>query len=355
MGSIGQLTRTDDARVDAPDGRAPVIRFDEVTHFGRAERLYDFGARKTPEAFRDAKVLANIIDNGPGRYVSRNHFLVYPPAMTDIGGFGVCDLNSMNGTRVDGKPIDQGVVEPLANGAVVSAGTMDEPVEFMFEQLSNDASIHHALMVGHSGWNLKGPRGDVKDLMVELERRGFAGNVRALLEKQATESNIIGIIDHIKAQALDEGSFIFHFAGHASRRGELCINSDRIGSGRLASSDLFTALRNFRGKVLLILDGCYTDSFITHQVPHNVSIIGHSGTAKEGPVTENVAENRPIRGYTTRAIIKALQESVHRIQIPDLVDKIKQDSRVKWHQRVVHHKPARTEICFQSMNVAPRD
>ncbi len=81
MPERGRLTRTDSRLVLSPDKQPPIIRFDEVMHFGRGEEVRDYKARETPGSFTDATFAVQAFhpSRSGGDYVSRNHFLMYPP------------------------------------------------------------------------------------------------------------------------------------------------------------------------------------------------------------------------------------------------------------------------------------
>ncbi len=346
MPEKGQLVRTDDRMRRSPDGEAQIVRFDEVMHFGRGEELKDYQARETPGAFRDAAFAVQFFHpnaNGKGDTVSRNHFLMYPPGVQGgLGdGFGIRDLNSLNGTYLNGGRLEPGELVSVSGDDVVS---MVKPgdVDFRFERVSDAVNDHHALMVAHPGWNLRGVTGDAKDLKGEIEKRGFRDNIRMLLKRDATTEKILAMLEHIRLQVTRNSTFVFHFSGHGSRQGEICVEPGS-GRGRLEAQKVYNLLEQFRGKVLLILDGCYTDMFVVDNMPDNVAVVGHAGKAYEGPsMTARPSEGGGgiVRGYTTRAIVRALRSDPHRVRVPDLVERVQQDPKVQVRQRVIH-KPAR--------------
>lgn len=344
-----ELVRTDPDGRDS-DGRQQVVIVDQITHLGRSSTVRDHHARETPSALCDAKLAIRI----EGRFVSRNHAVIYPPE-NDTDDWTLLDLNSLNGTRVNENEIQVNKKVPLPRGADFSLAN----VSFRFRPIRRDGNIHHALMIGHFGGNLRGTRADVEDLKRELEQRGFGeGNIETFFDGAATKRAIIDGLTRMQRIVSCDSVFVFYFSGHGGHDGSLYLGES---DERLRPQDVFGLLENFRGQMLLILDGCYTSAFAEHPgVPAHTLIIGHEGKAYEGHspsslASASLASVRPaddIRGLTTRAIVKALRADPHRIDVRKLAEAIRLDPKIRQRQKVGVH--GRTNVTLVSQR-APRN
>lgn len=355
------LTRIDAGAKLSPDGEPPTIVIDEIIHIGRSDRVVDHMVRSTPTALHDATFALQIQPlNAANPIVSRNHCLIYPPTSL-TSPFLLCDLNSMNGTFVNNARVLVNNPVELAEGDKISLAFDPGALQFNFNRMQAGASDHHALMIGHFGGNLRGTTRDVDDLSDELGKRGFAGNIKKLIDGQATKEKILGMLEHVRLKIGRNSTFVFYFSGHGSSEAELVVQ-EKNTSARLKASELFALLKTFRGNILVILDGCHTQSFIGKDLPDSISLIGHSGRAYEGDTSVAVpprletnamhARSERIRGYTTRAVVKALQSTPHRIQISAIFEAIQKDPRILARQQVVH-RPSRIDIEIASV-LAPR-
>ncbi len=383
----GQLIRTDRRLVRSPSGEPPIIQFDEIMHMGRGEEIRDYKARETPGAFETATFAVQVFHPSKGGdYISRNHLLMYPPGSEGgfSDGFGILDLNSLNGTRLNGETLTPGELVRINHDDCIALTERKDSVQFRFENVPDSASDNHALLVGYPGLNLRGVSGDVRDLKGELDKRGFADNMSVLLKKHATAKNILAILEHIRLKVTSNSTFIFHFSGHGSGEGQICVRPDWREGHLLEAEKVYNILEQFRGKVLLILDGCYTDMFVVPNMPGNVSVVGHAGKAYEGRTVympgdgDETSQSSPtkipwgyltgaivralrgdspnptkiIRGYLTRAIVKALRSDPHRVRIPDLVDIVRRDPKIQARQRVVHRPGrGRSTVAIQSQRL----
>lgn len=348
MAKIIQLIRKDRYH-GLPDSEEQVIMLDGITHLGRSNGVVDHKVRDTPSDLRDANVAVYIKD----AEVSRNHALIYPP---QNGTCGVLeDLNSLNGTFLNGRRLDAGKKEHLTVGDNISLGNIlfdyqlveYAPASSVFSA-SGDSQQHglnYALMVGCEGGNLHGVVNDVKKLRRLFEERGFDGNIHELLNGDATKANIMANLDKFRALTTNDSIFVFYFSGHGDYFGGLGLADGLILPGRIGPGKLLEELSDFRGQKLLILDGCYTGAFAKQNLPSRTAVIGTEGRAYEGlaqsmnlPDSDGAVLGEPnMMGYCTRALYKALKNNPGRINVEYLVDQIKADSRINvQHQQVVY-------------------
>jgi hypothetical protein len=348
-------------------GLAPQdVIIDGIVHIGRSPNLVDYRARVTPAAFKDAETI--IVVREPNSLVSRNHLLIYPPDAT-MTTFSLLDLNSANGTFVNGKKIGTAVRIPLNAGDVIDLGGIEKvqinpengvlhaSARFTFTPLAATELKHLAVMVGQPGWNLQGVGNDLDQLGTELRARHF--EVEALQNGAATEAAIIGRIAMAKRALSTDSLFVFYFSGHGTRNGDLVIGT----SGQTISlARIFAEMQGLRGQKLVILDGCYTAATLDSlAIPARTNIIGHTALGFEGPIesmdpAEHLANpppfdpvdpfaglggvSSPVMGFMTRALVRELQASTSRIDFNQLVQALTQDPRILKRQigvRAVQH------------------
>lgn len=333
MDRFAELTRIDEGAVISPDGAQQVILVDENTHFGRSDQVADRGARVTPKRIHDARFAVRIQSDS----ISRNHAVMY--ASSEVSRlFRICDLNSLNRTYINDRRIGEKPV-PIINDDVIRFGNK---VSFEFKEISAESESNHAILVAHNGRNLTAPPEDAKDLRRELEKRKFLPkNIRTCVGNEATSDRILGILENVRFRTTRNGLFIMHFSGHGSDR----IDKAEIQVERavVKADEILSRLKLFRGSVLLVLDGCYTESFAKLDVPGNVAIIAHPEKAHEGDAPSTLSGSpEPFtnirRGYTTRAIVKALQSTPNKIDLPTLMELVKKDPRIIAKQRVSFHQ-----------------
>lgn len=321
MKKRAHLYRIDNSQVEI-DGRKQDIIIDNITHIGRSNDLTIWSDKCTNDMIKDANVAIEIQDNEYGNtYVSRNHALIYPPK-NDTDKFKIYDLYSMNGTYINGLKINPNTLVDINDHDEIAFGTKD--ARFIFLPIIKDINPNYGLMVGHHGGNLRGSTEDVLSLKSQLEQRGFNNNIETLFDDNASKENILDYLNVLKRKVTSESVFMFYFSGHGNKNGDLYIKEDR-----LKATELLNALSGYRGKILMILDGCYTEIISRYNFPTNAVLIGHKEIAYEGKVTGGVIE-----GYTTRAIIKILSKNPDRIDIKRLVLEIMKNTRVRTHQKI---------------------
>lgn len=328
MVSVAKLTRTDSFGRDRFGQNQQVVFIDNITHLGRSEEVVDCNARATPKEIGDARVAILIGD----QYTSRNHALLYPKDGAERSS--ILDLNSMNGTYINGNRLIPGRKYPITSGDNIALGPM---VKFRYDTLEDyeRANPHYGLMVAHNGGNLLGVENDVSFLRREFERRGFEGNIETLVNGSATRQSILAQLDRYKRTVTNESIFLFYFSGHGNKRGQLVLSKHGEDREVIALEEICEQLRDFRGQKLLILDGCYTAQKFP-SLPPRTAFIGNKGKGYEGAI-HSVLFLSPM-GYVTRALQKILAISPEKIETGEIIEQIRQDERIFTQQQSVGHK-----------------
>jgi hypothetical protein len=350
-----ELCRIDE-HADTSDGVPQKVVIDDITHIGRKTERKCHTDRITPDMIRDATV--SLLIESADEYntrISRNHALIYPPTF-DGGRFQILDLKSLNGIEINGSQIAPNRRIALNNDDKISlAGEavlryrdlppLYEGLDAPCDANQGGESPNHAVMVGHYGGNLRGTTKDVLELKQQLETRRFRGNISALFDSDATNAEILRQFEIKKRVMTKDNLFVFYFSGHGTRKGELALS--RNAAEVLSPDEICKALEGFRSKLLLILDGCYTDRLCGDPRLARTAVIGHEGPAYERPCASAPADDQ-VRSLTTRAIVKALRDNPKRMNVEDLVELVKQDPRVRARNKVVlaNHGVQHTQIAF---------
>lgn len=339
MSLKAKLKRVDAGGFDDNGSRQEVV-LDSFTQLGRLDKCVVTSPGCTEAMLEKATVAIEIED--PEHKISRNHAMVFPHQQHGHD-FWVQDLGSTNGTYVNGQMVPAGQYTYLDDGDIIR---LADQAAFSFSRLLRTSEFNHALMVGHHGGNLRGVSNDVKGLKSAIEPRGFKGNVEVLLNRQATRAKVLNALEACKRKATNDSTFLFYFSGHGNKKGELMLGQRTLfGKQCIEADQLMRSLDGYRGKVLLILDGCYTDAVAAAGLPANCTLIGHTTVAYEAPMTEaysgdSAAKNKPVRGYTTRAIMDVLANDPHRISVDRIVEALRQDPRIILKQKIGFHRKA---------------
>ena len=220
--------------IDAESGAPRKIVLDKNTHLGRARFPKHLSPRELPEVFKKAEI-AVVVDAGD-RNISRNHALL----VQEGESWTLYDLNSMNGTAVNGERLDGGKGRPLGAMDRICFGARTKLVFSLV-----DAPENSALLVGNPGWfpMLRGVKNDLCSMEGALEvRKQFGGNISRLYEASATREAILGMLDTFASINSEDSVFVFYYSGHGSPGGlDVC-------KGTLSPDDLYGSLGNMRGE-----------------------------------------------------------------------------------------------------------
>ncbi|MBI2638488.1 FHA domain-containing protein [Candidatus Peregrinibacteria bacterium] len=321
MSLKAKLVRVDDFGIEA-DGERQTIVIDDVTHLGRSSSAAPRTNRVRGEMLTDAKVVIKIED--PDAHVSRNHVLIYPPR-DSTGDFRIVDLYSLNGTYVNGEKIPGNRQMPLRRDDELQLAVNSVRFQLRISP-DSESDTNYGLMVGHRGYDLPDIANDIGDLRREFEARGFRGNIDTLFDADATLKNIRRRLEVLQRYATKDSLFLFFFLGHGKEDGSLSL-----GKELLSPNELFSLLENFRGRILIILDGCHTHAMARHEpFPQHAALVGHKGEA--------------YCSYTTNALRRVLKTEPHRIDVRRLVERVMQDPRIQGRQVVRAHDTSHIEL-----------
>jgi len=277
----------------------------EPTHLGRYDHVeWAVRNRQIPMVFKDLKVAIEIYHD---IFISRNHAGILP---SKNGSFFVVDLNSRNGIYLNGARVPSETSGrprvTLSKGDVIALSSY---TSFSVENVGESVDGHIALLVGNEGGNLRGVHADLEELTRKLSTRGFAGNIHQLYNSGATCSAILGRLDEIAYSSVPDSHFFFHYSGHGNEKG-LCA-----GEKELTPDDLFSRLRNIRGKKAVVLDCCHAGIFIDNPllIPEHTLLL--LASSREGPAYEKKTERAggAFMGRFTAALVKYLD--AHREEI----------------------------------------
>jgi hypothetical protein len=248
----------------------------ESTQIGRGiSPEWAVKGREIPERFKDLDILITTLHSSQ---ISRNHTGIFrgDDNNEDEETFYITDLNSLNGTYLNGERLRKEQEKALSIGDRIE---LSKDLELKITDIRNANQNHHALLVGNEGFNLVGVEPDLKKLAEQLNRRGFAGNIRTLLSKKfqsnsgkyiATKQNILDHLDEAAYLTTNKSHFIFHYSGHGDQYG-LCLGDEKI-----TPSELYLKLKNIRGKKAIILDCCHAGTFMMQ--PSNLEEMAEGGT-----------------------------------------------------------------------------
>ena len=216
-------------------------------------------------------------------HMSRNHAAF---VVNDLGAI-VHDLNSTNGTYVNETRINSIEGVPIKSGDVIRFGG-DTFLEVEGPVLKSDMA-YRALLVGVDGGNLRGVENDLRVLKSLLGDRGF-GDITYLHNMDARVSRVLNELDKAIALNTSPDHFLFYFSGHGLSEG-ICLQD-----GVISPSALYSRLENVRGKKLVIVDSCYSGSFLT----------GPDGLPRELPpktlvIVASDAERKAYERYATQS------------------------------------------------------
>ena len=316
-----KLTRVDEYAMQ--NGSPQQFIINTVTQLGRIFKVTPASPNCTESMLQDVQVAVQIED--PTRVLSRNHAAIHPPTEKNKP-FAIKDLRSTNGTFVNGRQLEPNQKTFLHDGDRIALYT---GAAFNAEIVDSAKNPNFGLMVGYF-------KDRAEDCVVdssnefgdELEKRGFKDNLTKLFHEQATRKNIFKAIEAIKGKVLKDGLFVLHFGGHGGDK------KLRLGEESLSARELFDALQGARGKILMILDGCYTASFGEEELPPRSALVGHTGIAYAGAAGSIDPKDNQDRFYTSRAITKALRRRRHGIDADQIVDIVNEDPYIMANKTV---------------------
>jgi len=299
-----------------------VVNIDRSTHIGRAgatpsltpRNFQEATGRPLPAEFHDAEICFQL----DSQEVSRNHALIrrYSRLGGLLIGYEVIDLNSKNGTGVNGKKKQRSDLEP---GMRVTFGDIEFEVRY-----KESSGLNYALLVGSDGGHLRGVSTDIVKMQdFWRKRKGFTTeNITALINGFATYDRVLERLEEAKRSCSDESLFVFHFSGHG-RRGVYL--SDR----RLNPATLYGHLNHVRGRKIVIVDACHAGDFAEEELPEKTLLM--LACQKEERAYEDYHEtlmNPDYMGNFTRALLRILENKPNCVNLKEIERELQGDFRL---------------------------
>ena len=290
--------------------------------------------REQPSEFGQLELIITVARSTK---ISRNHAAIIP---NEEGAY-LLDLNSKNGTYLNGENINLERREPLphdlAEGDIISIA---RELEFRVEY---SVTNNYALLVGAGEDHDGAAQRDIDALGDILEQRGFLGNVKKLSKSESTKQNIYQQLRDLQDQSTQYSHVIFYFHGHGS------TNGLSVGGQILNPKELYKKIGKIRGSKAVILDACNTGLFLNghniQKVPPDTLVMAASG--ENQPAGETIGATIAgghYMGRFTAALIKYLTENTHRLDLRNFADALQQELggagyRLHYQQPLIHGAP----------------
>ena len=305
-------------------------------HFGRYDGPGDLKIRPLPSLYKGAKVSIVIDDStleGDGEtYTSRHQAFMRRKWFGGWGKWMLCDLNSKNGTRLNGGTLEPGKEYPVSTDDEI---TFADALTFRY---TDEGSLfpYEALLLGTSGGTSRqgdrwvrdfnyrlGVQNDITWMEKVLEDRKF--KLHTFLHDAADKMVILHKLNEIAGIRGDEGLFIFYYSGHGNEKG---LN---LVGGMLSPGELFDQLGMMEGEKLVILGCCHAGIFLK-DVPPRTLVLAASG--EEQLSYRGFVTGRPeMMNFYTWAIVDYLHRNPGKINLKELAEVAGADSRVEKHDQ----------------------
>jgi hypothetical protein len=285
------------------------IVLDDGTHLGRVAFPEHKSPRELPPVFEKARIAIMFEE----MHVSRNHALM----LFEDNAWKLFDLNSLNGTKVNETELIAGVGQRLSDGDTI--GLSRVKLSFSLDEGLESA----ALLVGNHGFPpLRGIKNNLAGMLDALEKRKqFKGNTSTLYRENATRKAVLNMIEMYAASLTKDSLFVFYFCGNGLRSGLGAFN------GTISPDDLYSALKNVRGRSLVLLDNCESSVFLRDVPPQTLVVTGEppSGDLYEKSVSTHYDGGYPgtyRQGHLTRSFIKLFESIKGKIDLKRLADEL---------------------------------
>jgi hypothetical protein len=266
--------------------------------------------RPMPEKFGELEVLICIEGC---EQVSRNHAAIY----REDNNYFIQDMNSLNGTRVNGIDINPASSNPqphkLEEQDLISlAGRISFDVGFT--EINN-----YALLIG-AGEDHAGAMGNtINALQRQLRRRGY--EVHYLLG-DVSKQDIRDKLEEFQTLCLDDSQFFFSYHGHGSAHGL------SAGGQVISPRDLYKEIGKLQGDKVVFLDACNAGIFVDeHVIPRRTFVMAGSGVDRRAGETRMPGELGRLRenNYIARfsnALVQYLENNDGELNLTDFYQSI---------------------------------
>jgi len=287
------------------------------TQIGRTDKNdWAIQERDMPQQFNQLEAVITVLNSS---HISRNHAGIYND---ENGNFYLIDLNSKNGTFLNGQNINPNRSKPKPHKLTKDDKILiSADLELKVTGFKDTDYNNYALMVGCDGGNLKGVKEDLTQISQQLIKRGYAGNITQLYNGNATKENIIKQLEKLTYLTTPDSHFIFHYSGHGNKSG---LN---VKESVLTPIEFYQRLSNIRGKKAVILDSCHAGVFINDSmrswIPDGTLVLAGSsekGLAYEKP--NNLLANGKHMGSFSAALVEYLISNREKLNLKVFEDKI---------------------------------
>ena len=189
-------------------------------------------------------------------------------------------------------------------------------------KLEKNSTTYRAVVVGVSQYayvnSLRYCDDDAKDIKNVLDENGW-DNINLLTDSQATKSAIITALNNLKNEEKAGDVSLFTFSGHGTRRmgfrHAICPHDALGPNSYIFDTELRGILNDFEGKVVCILDSCYSGGMDYYE---NLTERGDDFmTQFTWEFTTSFVEN--LSGYkSNRVILMACAAYEYSFEIPNL-------------------------------------
>ena len=254
----------------------------------------------------------------------------------------IVDLNSKNKTYVNGTKIqsdeDTYEIRYIYPEDTVSIGGGVANLKYKIRP--QKTYTNHAIFVGSGEEDdLEVAKNSIDALKKEIVKRGFAGNIEALIGDEARKDGILTYLEKIGKEVREDSILLFYFVGYAKKSRSCKL---RVYDGYITSKELFDALMESWCQKLFILDGPYTSGVSEYEMPPRSVLIGNKEEVGEGKIK---SRDGNVLRYLTRAICKAL-EGRQEINVANLMEEVKKDPLIHYVRQSVAYR-RNTRIALQ--------
>ena len=292
------------------------FRITQPTNIGREPTRQWVVEDRAPHTVFDSPEEIEVLIKVEGtRYLSRNHAFITP----SLESFEITDLNSQNGTSVNGEKISQR--RRLAVNDKVNFGTnLELKVESI--ETPREETETFALLIGYYQDGKEIVKADLASMERTLKLRRYPlGRIQVLEGEAATKVNIQRKLERIARESTSLGHTIVYFSGHGAYNGISVHGSE--GERRITQAEMYGWLRSIRGSKALLLDCCRSGSFLDSKyrnlIPSETTILcatGREEFAKEIDVGQGK------QGKFTAGVVRYLERNPQRINIRELAERI---------------------------------
>jgi len=281
------------------DGNEGEIDLTSDVVISRNGRFYKYqeGEKNMPIRVDEGMTFISLDDNR----VSHMHCFI---RVENNGQAHLIDLDSMNGTYVEGKKVKKADLSP---GNRIQVGPY--LLTYGIREENPNYTRKHAVLIGTKGKSNK----DVDTIQRILFRRGFRDtDIETLIGRNAKPRNVKRALERAKYNAGRQGLFVFYYSGYATNSYALPLYHNPFLSllrqDDITPRDLCTTLGTMSGHKVAILDASfgdgYKEAYETHVSPDTLIIPSsrESCNGIAGVVEYSPGETSPLTDALSRIL-----------------------------------------------------